>query len=317
MINRNSGKEQGAAQGSVWIIMKSWHKVLCALGMFCMVYASVIEVSAMDSDVTLVTEQGAVDPGGGGSSSGGGSESAGDKEDNGEKPNRPGKPSGGQDGEGNDYYLRPGIDVDTGFRNTGYIIGKPEWQFDPNGELTRAEFATILDRVFVFKDETVTKRFEDTKGHWAEEAVCRLASNGVIQGVSSREFEPEGTLKHEEVLLMLGRVLYTDPYDRETDTVNLQGHYAEAMLSQMINSGICTHMDMEFDADASIKRDEMIHLVNNVIYPREKNVRSMESYLKLHGIFNDLLDNSQDVYYADCLRSIDRQYLNNWFTDKK
>lgn len=282
--------------------------ILCAFMLIALSVSLVLPVYGSDSDVTLVVD---TDNSSDGSHSGGGGGGGGGSGGSTEKPNKPDKPAGGEDGLGNDYYLRPGIDVDSSVRKYGYIVGKNNWVFDPNGNLTRAEFATILDRVFVFKDETITKRFEDTKGHWAEEAICRLASNGVIQGVSSREFNPEGTLRHDEALLMLSRVLYTDKYKSTTTLVDLKGHYAEATLSRIINSGIYSYLNKEFDVNSLITRDEMIHIVNNIIYPRDKSESSLESYLKKKSVFTDLLGNNYDIYYKDCLKSIDKSYLNS------
>lgn len=284
--------------------------ILCAFMLIALSVSFVLPVYGSDSDVTLV-----VDADNSGGSSGGGSHpgdgGGGGSGGSTEKPNKPDKPAGGEDGSENDYYLRPGIDVDSNVRKYGYIVGKNNWVFDPDGYLTRAEFATILDRVFEFKDEKITKRFEDTKGHWAEDAICRLASNGVIQGVSSREFNPEGTLRHDEALLMLSRVLYTDKYKSTTTLVDLKGHYAEATLSKIVNSGIYSYLDKGFDVHAVITRDEMIHIVNNIIYPRDKSESSLESYLKRKAVFTDLLGNNHDIYYKDCLKSIDKSFLNS------
>ena len=285
--------------------------ILCAFMLIALSVSFVLPVYGSDSDVTLVVD---TDNSGGGGSGGGshpGDGGGGGSGGSTEKPNKPDKPAGGEDDSGNDYYLRPGIDVDSNVRKYGYIVGKNNWVFDPDGYLTRAEFATILDRVFVFKDETITKRFEDTKGHWAEDAICRLASNGVIQGVSSREFNPEGTLRHDEALLMLSRVLYTDKYKSTTTLVDLKGHYAEVTLSKIINSGIYSYLDKGFDVHAVITRDEMIHIVNNIIYPRDKSESSLESYLKRKAVFTDLLGNNHDIYYKDCLKSIDKSFLNS------
>ena len=284
--------------------------ILFAFMLIALSVSFVLPVYGSDSDVTLV-----VDTDNSGGSSGGGNHpgdgGGGDSGGSSEKPNKPDKPAGGEDGSVNDYYLRPGIDVDSNVRKYGYIVGKNNWVFDPDGYLTRAEFATILDRVFEFKDEKITKRFEDTKGHWAEDAICRLASNGVIQGVSSREFNPEGTLRHDEAFLMLSRVLYTDKYKSTTTLVDLKGHYAEATLSKIVNSGIYSYLDKGFDVHSVITRDEMIHIVNNIIYPRDKSESSLESYLKRKAVFTDLLGNNHDIYYKDCLKSIDKSFLNS------
>ena len=285
--------------------------ILCAFMLIALSVSFVLPVYGSDSDVTLVVD---TDNSGGGGSGGGshpGDGGGGGSGGSTEKPNKPDKPAGGEDDSGNDYYLRPGIDVDSSVRKYGYIVGKNNWVFFFFWYLTRAEFATILDRVFEFKDEKITKRFEDTKGHWAEDAICRLASNGVIQGVSSREFNPEGTLRHDEALLMLSRVLYTDKYKSTTTLVDLKGHYAEATLSKIVNSGIYSYLDKGFDVHSVIRRDEMIHIVNNIIYPRDKSESSLESYLKRKAVFTDLLGNNHDIYYKDCLKSIDKSFLNS------
>lgn len=267
---------------------------------------------AASSNVSLTVQGGGSSGGGGsegGGGSGGGGSSGGSTVTPAEKPNKPGVDAGGVDSSGNDYILRPGISVDKAVKKNGYIIGKNNWVFDPNGALTRAEFATIMDRVFVFQDESIKKRFDDTKGHWAEDAICRLASNGVIQGVSSREFNPQGTLKRDEALLMISRVVYTDKYSGSTNKVNLNGHYAKESLSKIINSGIYSKLDAKFDVRAVISRDEMIHIVNNIIYPRNKSVAGVEGYLREKGVFKDLLQNSKDCYYNDCLKSLDQNHL--------
>lgn len=269
-------------------------------------------VHADSSDVTLIVEnENQGNSGSNNNSGGGGGSSSGNN--NGtviEHPDEIGKEAGGTDGSGKDYYLKPGILVEEGI-DSGYVIGKNNWIFDPNGPLTRAEFATIIDRIFVFKDERITKRFDDTVGHWAEDAICRLASNGIIYGVSSREFNPDGTLKRDEALMMLGRVLYTAKYSKVTDKVDLENHYAKEALSKILNSGIYDKLDSNYDISAIITRDEMIHIVNNIIYPRNKSALSLENYLSDKSIFTDLLNNKNDLYYGDCLVAIDKNYLNS------
>ena len=45
--------------------------------------------------------------------------------------------------------------------------------------------------------------FKDTKGHWAEAAVNRLADKGIVSGVSADKFNPEGIVTRAEFLRMI------------------------------------------------------------------------------------------------------------------
>ena len=276
------------------------------------------------SDVTLIVE--------GSGNQGGNTDNPGDSGDGpsnpGNKPggsggnsgntheheNEKGEEAGGKDPNGNDYYLRPGISIEDSVRKNGYIVGEPNWVFNPNGDLTRAEFATIIDRIFVFEDERIVKRFEDTKGHWAEEAICRLASNEVIYGVSSREFDPDGTLTRDQALQILSRILYTDRYSTVTTKLDLRNHYAKQTLARMINAGIYEDLEKDFDITKNITRDEMIYIVNRIIYTKPySDTDRTEKYIDRNDIYEDLLGNSSDRYYEDCLKSLDKSYLTHNF----
>lgn len=227
----------------------------------------------------------------------------------GEHENKPETPSGGSDNSGDDYYLRPSISVEKGVAENGYMVGRPGFVFDADKPLTRAEFAVIVDRVFVFDDEKITKRFEDVKGHWAEEAICRLASNGVVAGVSSMEFDPDGTLKRDQVLLVLSRLIYTNKYSTVYSKIDLSNHYAKKTIAQMLNAGVYTSLSSGFDVSAVISRGEMVHLVNNIIYMRDADVSSFERYLVKNKLFQDLTGDREYVYYRDCLKSLNKEYV--------
>ena len=291
-------------------------KCLCAVLLLCVASVSVTTAYASGSNVTLVVEGseaggGSGGTGGSGGSSSGGSGGGGDVTD--EKPDNTGEsetPAGGQDGSGDDYYLRHGIDVDTEVREHGYIIGKPQWVFAPDSSLTRAEFATILDRIFIFENEsTAGRHFDDVVGHWAEDSVCRLAANGVVLGVNSHEFCPDSALKRDEGLLMLSRILDIDRYEDSTSAIDLSDHYAKKILSQIINAGVYSVLSGDLNMREPVDRDEMIHVVNNIIYPREKDVSEVEDYLEYKDVFNDLLRNKSAPYYENCLKAIDKNYL--------
>lgn len=87
-------------------------------------------------------------------------------------------------------------------------------RFDPQKNITRAEFAAIAAR---FSSEEITQRgrFSDIQGHWAEEEIERAAASGWIKG-SNGKFNPEAYITRAEVITIVNRML-----DRVPDAEHL------------------------------------------------------------------------------------------------
>ena len=231
-----------------------------------------------------------------------------------EKPVGSGDRAGGEDLDGNSYYLRPGIHINDNVAYDGYIVGRNNWKYAPAENLTRAEFATILNRVFRFDNTDITKTFEDTKGHWAEEAINILASNGIVYGVNSREFNPDGSITRGQVLLMLSRILYTDQYSSYYDLDQLRTHYEPQTIARILNAGIYDQIDTAFNLYSTIKREEIAHLVNNIIYKRglTLGLAYRNLFITIHEVYSDIRETATPKYYNSCLKSLDM----SWLTDK-
>lgn len=207
-----------------------------------------------------------------------------------------------------DGKMRPGITIDESVVKSGYMYGRPDWKFAADDTLTRAEFSTILDRVLKFDNENTTKKFEDSVGHWAESFISRLATNNIIVGVSSKEFDPDGELTRDQVLLMLSRVINIDDNATTCNGVDLRNHYSSRTLAQVLNAGVYDSIPSNYDVNAVITRGEMVHIINNVIGIDTPSASAMESYLKQSGKFSDLVGMTSYAYYKDCLSSINTSY---------
>ena len=190
------------------------------------------------------------------------------------------------------------------------MYGYPGYKFNPEGSLTRAEFAAIVDRIFIFKNEETPKcDFVDIKGHWAEKEIATLAANGAVVGVDKYHFNPNAPLKRAEALLLLRNILYTAKYSNNFSGFGIEGHYAKDELAQMMNSGIYENIPASFDFEAPIPREEMVHIVNNILYKTDASILKTEGLLVSKGIYSDLLTDKLNPYYYDCVISLDRSYL--------
>ena len=104
--------------------------------------------------------------------------------------------------------------------NGGIISGYPDGTFDPNGYITRAEFAVIAARFFDM-DYQGEDLFPDIDGHWAQDYINQAAENGFIEGYPDGTFGPDKYITRAEAVTLVNRTL-----DRHPDP----DHFQEDML---------------------------------------------------------------------------------------
>ena len=95
--------------------------------------------------------------------------------------------------------------------NGGIITGYPDGSFRPNDNITRAEFAAMAIRFF--KDAKVgPSKFSDTIGHWAEEAISKAQTEGLVAGYPDGTFHPDQPITRAEAMTIVNRVLKRAPH---------------------------------------------------------------------------------------------------------
>ncbi|MED3398303.1 S-layer homology domain-containing protein [Bacillus wiedmannii] len=78
--------------------------------------------------------------------------------------------------------------------------------FNPKRIVTRAELAQTFKNAF-WLNKKFDYQFNDTQGHWANEAVEILYSNGITGGVGNNNFNPDGTVTREQLAVFLYRAI--------------------------------------------------------------------------------------------------------------
>lgn len=95
----------------------------------------------------------------------------------------------------------------------GMIQGYGDGTFRPNNQVTRAEFAVMLQAIKEYDTNSVDiARPADYEaiGPWAREAVLALMGEGVIAGYQDGTFRPAHTLRRSELAMMLASTLELD-----------------------------------------------------------------------------------------------------------
>ena len=213
--------------------------------------------------------------------------------------------SGG--GGGGGHHRRPTVtipdDVPTGLNGDdhyAYIVGYPNGNVEPNGNITRAEVATIFFRLLTEEvrtaNSTQSNSLSDvTRGQWFNHAVSTLSSMGIVKGHNDGTFAPNAPITRAEFAAIAARF-----DDKNTDTsskfTDIASHWAKNEIGIAANKGwINGYPDGTFRPNQYITRAEAMTLVNRVLNRLPENSSDLlDSMIK----WPDNSDASQWFYLA-------------------
>ena len=122
------------------------------------------------------------------------------------------------------------------------IIQGSNGQFDPNGQLTCAQLATILAKLLKLPAAKDAGFTDNTADAWYYDAVNRCAAAGILNGNGDGTVTPEAPISRERAIVMLGRALGIQPIEnpdlsKHSDATKVSD-YAQGMVAAMIKVGI-------------------------------------------------------------------------------
>ena len=105
----------------------------------------------------------------------------------------------------------------------GIIYGVGDSRFDPNGTLTRAQVAAVVNRVarlLGIDTAGYTHNFIDVKGHWVDAELGWLTYERIVEGVGNNRFNPDGPLTTEQAIAITYRAFqaYMAPSPAESSS---------------------------------------------------------------------------------------------------
>ena len=101
--------------------------------------------------------------------------------------------------ESSSYY-----DAISTLTTLGLLQGYENGSFQPEGNITRAEFATIMARILGMESMTYTEsEFSDCSDHWAKNYIESAKNVGIIAGMGDGTFLPDSPVTYEQALKML------------------------------------------------------------------------------------------------------------------
>ena len=166
----------------------------------------------------------------------------------------------------------------------GIVQGVGNGAFNPNGELTREQAATMLERTYQVSRRILqgggASSFADSSSvsPWAADAVAKMENSGIMTGVGNNRFDPQGPYSREQSIMTMYR-LY-----RLFEPAQGMPAYQEAAPIEVDGLG-------------------QVYIGLNYIYPRLKVPSSMEVLRIRHGYYDrtgmsDAILSDTDEYYA-------------------
>ena len=151
-----------------------------------------------------------------------------------------------------------------------FVIGYDDGLVHPEGNITRAEMATIFFRMLSeeTRNQYLTRRngFSDVRrSDWYNTAISTMANMGAIEGYPDGTFAPTENITRAELIALAAH------FDPDGDTTSssftdIEGHWAEDEINIAANNGwtLGNGTDL-FNPDALITRAEAMALVNRVL----------------------------------------------------
>ena len=102
--------------------------------------------------------------------------------------------------------------------DNGLLYGKSSTIIDPNGDMTRAEMAAIINRSFGCYKATDISQYKDvSKSKWYYKDVALAVQMGTYNGRSSSTMAPDSPITRQEAMTVVARALELD-YDSYSKT---------------------------------------------------------------------------------------------------
>ena len=194
-----------------------------------------------------------------------------------------------------------------------YIVGYEDGSVQPEGDITRAEVATIFFRLLT--DESRDAFWSQTNDYtdvpadaWYNNAVSTLSNAGVIDGYEDGTFKPDGNITRAEFATIAVR-FFEATYDGEDLFSDIAGHWAQDYINEAANAGIVDgYPDGTFRPQQLITRAEAMTMVN----------RTIDRHPDADHLLDDMIvwpDNPETAWYYEQVQEATNSHAYTMNTD--
>ena len=197
----------------------------------------------------------------------------------------------------------------------GILNGKGNGKFEPEGNVTRAEFAKIL--AYASKDELKQYEgdspFADCGSHWSKTNINWAYANGIVKGKSETTFAPNAEITREEMATMIYR--YADYKDlalpKKADKITFKdadkiGSWAKEAVAAMQQANIIGgYPDGTFLPKNQASRAEAAKMIS--VFLKEATAKGVTE-----ETYQDFMDKDVKDFEADRVLNFDASLADNF-----
>jgi hypothetical protein len=163
-----------------------------------------------------------------------------------------------------DHDNSPHGDAISELAEAGILLGKEDGRFDPAGQLTRAQFASVIARAAGLGTSTATP-FSDVRGGPHAGAIAAASEAGYILGFGDGTFRPNAAIKRDQMAALLYRWLQPPPADRAAFS-DLAGTTHAAAINALADVGVVQgSTDRTFRPRNDVRRDQTASFVSRAL----------------------------------------------------
>ncbi len=183
-----------------------------------------------------------------------------------------------------------------------YIVGYPDGTVQPQGNITRAEVATIFFRMLTDDSRnefwSQTNSYSDvSEGQWFNNAISTLANAGILSGYPDGTFRPNAPITRAEFTKIAAsffeRVEYT--IDNPFNDVDDDDWFYKFVMAAYEGGLITGYPEGDFRPNANISRAESVTIVN----------RTLERAPDADHFLKDMIvwpDNAENAWYYEAVQ---------------
>ena len=180
--------------------------------------------------------------------------------------------------------------------DNGLLYGKSSTIIDPNGAMTRAEMAAIINRSFgCYKTADISQYEDVSKSKWYYKDVALAVQMGTYNGRSASSMAPDAPISRQEAMTVVARALELD-YDSysKTDLSKFSDRdkistWALPYVRAMVGADYIHGRGKVLAPQDNITRAEFAQIFANII----------KSYITVKGEYSKDHDGNLLVRYAD------------------
>ena len=196
----------------------------------------------------------------------------------------------------------------------GYVRGYEDGTFRPNGNITRAEFAVIMNKVLGLQ-EAANNTFRDVKaGKWYTAPVLNCVKAGVISGYGNGYFGINDPVTREQAAVILAKAFSIEGSTGNTpfsDDANISP-WAKSSVKGMYDAGYIAGMKSDsgaryFAPRTNLTRGQICVLLTGCMRSTELEeipdaykpiILQCASFVLGYDVDEELFTGGQDEYYA-------------------